>query len=53
MVNKYKKTKNGFEKKHAKGTKTFLKNKKRKSMSIILIEIRTFLKNKNKKLLGI
>ena len=30
MVNKHKKTKNDFKKKHVKGIKTFLKKKKRK-----------------------
>ena len=30
MVNKCKKTKNDFKKKHVKGIKTFLKKKKRK-----------------------
>ena len=29
MVNKYKKTKKNFEKKHVKGTKNFLKQKKK------------------------
>ena len=31
MVNKYKKTKKSFKKKHVKGTKTFLKKKKKKA----------------------
>ena len=50
MVNKhYQKTKKSFKKKPVKGTKIFLKKKKKKSVSIIMIKLRIFLKKKNKK----
>ena len=41
MVNKYyqKKTKISFKKKHGKGTKIFLKKKKKKIVSIIGVQI--------------
>ena len=44
MVNKYyqKKTKKSFKKKHAKDIKIFLNKKKKKSVSIIVIEIKSF-----------
>ena len=48
MVNKYKKTKKSFKQKHAEDIKIFLKKKKIKSISIIIIEIKIFLKKKNK-----
>ena len=54
MVNKsYQETKRTFEKKHAEDIKIFPKKKKRKNVSIIVIEIRIFLKKKNKRKLSI
>ena len=44
---KKQKTKKSFEKKHVKDTKIFLKKEKKKSISIIVIEITIFLKKKN------
>ena len=51
MVNKYyqkKKTKKSFEKKHVKGTKTFLKKKKRKGQKRLERDIKILLKKKKK-----
>ena len=53
MVNKYHQKNKSFKKKHKKDIKIFLKKKKKKSISIIVIELRIFLKKKNKKRLNI
>ena len=54
MVNKYSQEDKGkLQKNHTKDTKIFLKKKKRKSVSIIGIEIKIFLKKKNKRKLSI
>ena len=56
MMNKYyqkKKTIKSFEKKHVKDIKIFLKENKKKSVSVIVIELRIFLKKKNKRKLSI
>ena len=54
MVNKcYQKNKEKLQKRHMKDIKIFLKNKKKKNVSIIVIEIRIFLKKKKKRRLSI
>ena len=40
------KTKKGFQKRHVKGTKIFLKKKKAKSVSMLVSNIEIFLKTK-------
>ena len=49
MVNRYyQNNKEKFQKKHGKGTKIIMKKHKKKSVSIIRIEIKIFLKEKSK-----
>ena len=50
MVDKYyQKTKESFRKKHAKGTKIFLKRKKTKNTNMLEKDIKVLLKKKKKK----
>ena len=47
--NCYQKTKKSFKKKHAKGTKIFLKKKKTKSVNMLVSDVEVFLKKKKKR----
>ena len=47
--NCYQKTKKSFKKKHAKGTKIFLKKKKTKGVNMLVSDVEVFLKKKKKR----